>query len=516
MVLRRSLLVALLPVLSQAGTGVPNLEELGSDWVAFGTGATVPTKFGPEAIPIDCPSISNVAGSVGSCEPGCPDLLSFNSWTAGPFLQGTCAARMSLDGVPVNVTRHQWLPHQVVRQGTAGRFSFTSAMRLLDDGAGTPGILLNLTVTPTDVTTDQQASSNLTLTLAPELQLLDDMPWNINWPPPKAGWTHTVEGDLQNRVLVSSDTTTEAVAAVGVQAARGGLQIPISIIAPDQQSVGLGAHGPAASISFPLTGAEGPTTLTVFVVATNSSAEALTIANSLSEPGAFDRAWSDSRERWGTRWKQAFEPNNPHCACLSAKFLGISLWSRPDTSHCCLLRGACACDCVCAVSGHLPTLTVADEQDASAAAVRRIYYAGCLTLLACERSNYPMISPRVYLTGFGTLQPFMGKYAFHGGSAAFYWDQSLLSSLNTLLDPQWMKDFLIAALHGGDFSTNLFVEMLNAKPSGGYWYAFNTISVFWSEYMLKPSSTHRSDVFDVTLLARHTSLEAQFRSSLLA
>ena len=42
-----------------------------------------------------------------------------------------------------------------------------------------------------------------------------------------------------------------------------------------------------------------------------------------------------------------------------------------------------------------------------------------------------------------------------------YWDQSLLSSLNSLLDPAWMKDFLIAALHGGDFSTNLFVEMLD-------------------------------------------------------
>ena len=72
-----------------------------------------------------------------------------------------------------------------------------------------------------------------------------------------------------------------------------------------------------------------------------------------------------------------------------------------------------------------------------------------------------------------------GRYAFHGGSAAFYWDQSLLSSLNSLLDPEWMRDFLIAALAGGDFSTNLFVEMLNTKPSGGYWYAFNTISVFW-------------------------------------
>lgn len=52
-------------------------------------------------------------------------------------------------------------------------------------------------------------------------------------------------------------------------------------------------------------------------------------------------------------------------------------------------------------------------------------------------------------------------------------------AVNSLLDPTWMKDFLVAALHGGDFSTNLYVEMLNTKAAGGHWYAFNTISVFW-------------------------------------
>ena len=36
-----------------------------------------------------------------------------------------------------------------------------------------------------------------------------------------------------------------------------------------------------------------------------------------------------------------------------------------------------------------------------------------------------------------------------------------------------------AALDGGKFGTNLYVELLNNKPAGGYWYAFNTISVFW-------------------------------------
>ena len=225
--------LVLLPLLARLGRAaaqgtVPGLEELGSDWVDFGTGATVPTQSGPEPIPIDCPSISNVFGSVGSCEPGCPDLLSFNSWTAGPYQQGTCAARVRLDGVPVNVSRHQWLPYQVVREGTAGRFSFTSAMRMLEDAAGTPGILLNLTVTSTagELGRDGElAPSELKIDLAPELQLLSDMPWNINWPPAKAGWTHTVEQG--GRLLLSRDTTTQAVTALGImQVAPSALYSP--------------------------------------------------------------------------------------------------------------------------------------------------------------------------------------------------------------------------------------------------------------------------------------------------
>ena len=61
------------PPPSSGGSQLPTLEELGSSWVPFATGATVPTRAGPEAIPIDCPSISNTAGSIGSCEPGCPE-----------------------------------------------------------------------------------------------------------------------------------------------------------------------------------------------------------------------------------------------------------------------------------------------------------------------------------------------------------------------------------------------------------------------------------------------------------
>ena len=371
--------LVLLPLLARLGRAaaqgtVPGLEELGSDWVDFGTGATVPTQSGPEPIPIDCPSISNVFGSVGSCEPGCPDLLSFNSWTAGPYQQGTCAARVRLDGVPVNVSRHQWLPYQVVREGTAGRFSFTSAMRMLEDAAGTPGILLNLTVTSTagELGRDGElAPSELKIDLAPELQLLSDMPWNINWPPAKAGWTHTVEQG--GRLLLSRDTTTQAVTALGIMQVAPSSSL-FTIVPPTQHSVGLGAHGPAASVAIPLVALRGPTTFTVFVVAGNSTAAVLTAAAGLSSASAFASAWAGSRDGWSKRWQQAFEPSNAH------------------------------------YSGHFPTMKISNTEDADAAAVARIYYAGCVTLLACERNNYPAISPRVYLTGFGTLQPFMGKY----------------------------------------------------------------------------------------------------------
>ena len=208
---------------NSAAAALPTLEQLGSDWVPFGTGATVPTKLGPEPIPIDCPSISNTAGSVGSCEPGCADVLSFNSWTAGAYLQGTCSARVRLGGAAVNVTRHRWLPHEVTREGTAGAHTVVSSMRLLDDGAGTPGILLNLTVTAGQAAAaegqPEGQGAELELSFAPEVQLLADMPWNINWPPPKAGWDHTVKAS-------AAGPTSSAVGATAPKPTRAAVQTP--------------------------------------------------------------------------------------------------------------------------------------------------------------------------------------------------------------------------------------------------------------------------------------------------
>ena len=135
----------------------------------------------------------------------------------------------------------------------------------------------------------------------------------------------------------------------------------------------------------------------VFIVAANSSAAAERAGAALATPEAWQSAWAAARRGWVERWQQAFQPGNSH------------------------------------FSGHLPTLTVDDPSDSSAAAVVRfrprrrlgflvaflgclffrlcsvsqslltpkgflrqsaIYYAGCVTLLACERTNYPAVLPR--------------------------------------------------------------------------------------------------------------------------
>ena len=73
----------------------------------------------------------------------------------------------------------------------------------------------------------------------------------------------------------------------------------------------------------------------MFIVATNSSAAAERAGAALATPEAWESAWAAARRGWAERWQQAFQPGNSH------------------------------------FSGHLPTLTVDDPSDASAAAVVR-------------------------------------------------------------------------------------------------------------------------------------------------
>ena len=45
-----------------------------------------------------------------------------------------------------------------------------------------------------------------------------------------------------------------------------------------------------------------------------------------------------------------------------------------------------------------------DDKPASLADLSRVYYTACVTLLASERTTYPKVAPRAYVTGYGTME----------------------------------------------------------------------------------------------------------------
>ena len=114
-----------------------------------------------------------------------------------------------------------------------------------------------------------------------------------------------------------------------------------------------------------------PSTLQFLLVAGNGSWPALGERRgvaatflALSQAEAFADAWRDSARRWERRWQDAFAPGNGH------------------------------------FSGHLPLL------ESPSVELRRIYYNALLTVVSLERTNLPLVAPRVYLTAAGNALPY--------------------------------------------------------------------------------------------------------------
>lgn len=154
---------------------------------------------------------------------------------------------------------------------------------------------------------------------------------------------------------------------------------------------------------------------------------------------AFDAAHTE----WEQRWQQAFQPGNPH------------------------------------FSGNLPTLSIP-----TLPAIERVYYASLLTLVSLERTNLPLVAPRVYVTAQGSAWRANGI----GGARQWFWDSSLRSLSSTLLDPlAERKD--VEAMLSVDFHQANGISLDDVAPppsaraagtgqqAGGF-YAFNAWAIF--------------------------------------
>ena len=89
----------------------------------------------------------------------------------------------------------------------------------------------------------------------------------------------------------------------------------------------------------------------------------------MGDPEKFAQTWDAAEDLWQERWLDAFTPKG-----TSTKLSG----------H---------------YSGSLPVLKM--EESIEGAALQRIYYMACYAILSAERTNLPLLFPRVYVTATG-------------------------------------------------------------------------------------------------------------------
>ena len=105
-VLQEVLLLALLALLPSAALGaVPTLDSLAADWV----------EAAPER---DMPQISAFANQLGTNK---EDLVSVNSFTHAPFVQGSSLCALRVDGEQLPPARHRWRAYEASRQATSAK-----------------------------------------------------------------------------------------------------------------------------------------------------------------------------------------------------------------------------------------------------------------------------------------------------------------------------------------------------------------------------------------------------------
>lgn len=134
---------------------------------------------------------------------------------------------------------------------------------------------------------------------------------------------------------------------------------------------------------------KGGTTNIEFVTGDDVNAQAAQTAALVSGWAAnFNTAFEDGKTNWERRWADAFTPGNKH------------------------------------FSGHLPILKSKDP------ALMRNYYVGAWTMLALERTQFP-VHPRSFITS-GERED----------GTQYYWDASMQATAWALLEPAGMKTTL--------------------------------------------------------------------------
>jgi len=187
--------------------------------------------------------------------------------------------------------------------------------------------------------------------------------------------------------------------------------------------------------------------LELVLVVGSDPATVLELAAGLSDSTGFMQAWDEFANGWEARWLDAFTPKST---------------GNVKGGH---------------FSGSLPVLQL-DESNLGTS-ISKLYYMGCFAMLQSERTNLPLVSERVYVTGTGNQLCGLAV----GGTEQWAWDQTFYGSLSALLDPEAVSDDL--RMWVGQPIDALTGITLDSLAIQGGWYAFNAVSLYrvYSTYL---------------------------------
>ena len=219
------------------------------------------------------------------------------------------------------------------------------------------------------------------------------------------------------------------------------------VVAGASAAVGATLSGATATLSWQAIAPGAALELQLALVVGATPEAALSLAAALAAAGGFAREWDAFADGWEQRWQDAFTP----------KAAGGG-----GGGH---------------FSGSLPVLAL-DESPAGAA-ISRLYYMGALAILQAERTNLPLVAPRVYVTGTGNELCGIAV----GGTEQWAWDQTFYGQLQALLDPVATRADLRMWV-GQPIDALTGVTLGDMSIQGG-WYAFNAVSLYrtYSTYL---------------------------------
>jgi hypothetical protein len=340
----------------------------------------------------------------GHGEPGLPDP--YTGWSG----------RLLLDGAPVLAERSRWCAHRVEREAEAAGVRVRTSVSLAaaaGGGGSARAVLFNILLTPLHKSgqaahprahrpsAPASAAASLSTRVSLELQGLGRAF------PNRSAWTFAHPTVLQNETGQFEVAALPARAGVLVRDTRSAAGVAL-VASRAAETLTLGA--PAAGSARTLIGGraeygqpwvrssssfELALALTIGGEAKEAQAEAERLAGS---DAGFAAAVSAASALWEARWQDAFAVGN-------ARY-----------------------------SGHWPS--VAGDAD-----VCRLYHLSALSMLAVERR---VVDPSVaWPQAFATGGPRTGA------TTCYFWDMAYQQTMLTLLEPRYVRKYVLAALGSG-------------------------------------------------------------------